>query len=99
MILVRKKEVWQWLQNQKEGQKNETRVDEVELEDSEGEEDTLIKWQDDGIESVIAIRGEMEEEIAKSTKKSRFNFHLYNMFIEVYLIQSKCKSLYTNWAN
>ena len=43
MILVRRREAWQWLQNQKEHKKN-ARVDEVELGDLEGEEEAPIKW-------------------------------------------------------
>ena len=45
------------------------RVDEVELGDLEGEEDVPIKWRDYEIETLIAIRGEMEEEFAKSARK------------------------------
>jgi hypothetical protein len=51
------------------GAQKKTRVDEVELGDSEGEEEAPIKWRDYEIETLIAIRGEMEEEFAKSTRK------------------------------
>ena len=41
-----------------------TKVDEVELGYSEGEEETPIKWQNYEIETLIIIRGKMEEKIA-----------------------------------
>jgi hypothetical protein len=44
------------------------------LGDSEGEEEALIKWRDYEIETLIAIRGEMEEEFAKSARKQGFFF-------------------------
>ena len=51
-----------------------TRVDEVELEDSEGEEEIPIKWRDYEIETLIVIRGEMEEEFAKTARKQGMHF-------------------------
>ena len=51
------------------GTQKKTKVDEMNLGDSEGEEDAPIKWRDYEIETLIAIRGEMEEEFAKSTRK------------------------------
>jgi hypothetical protein len=53
----------------KRSTKKKTKVDEVELGDSEGEEEAPIKWRDYEIETLIAIRGEMEEEFAKSARK------------------------------
>ena len=38
-----------------------TKIDEVELGDSEGEEEAPIKWRDYEIETLIAICGEMKE--------------------------------------
>ena len=54
----------------KETQKN-AKVDEVELEDSEGEEEVPIKWRNYDIKTIIAIRGEMKEEFTKLTKKKQ----------------------------
>ena len=67
MKLARRREVGQWLQNRKEHKK--TKVDEIDLGYSEGEEEAPIKWRDYEIETLIAIRGEMEEEFAKSARK------------------------------
>ena len=68
MKLARRREVGQWLQNRKE-HKKKAKVDEIDLGDSEGEEEAPIKWRDYEIETLIAIRGEMEEEFTKSTRK------------------------------
>jgi hypothetical protein len=65
--LVRRREVGQWLQKQKK-HKN-ARIEEVELVDLEGEEEAPIKWRDYEIETLIVIRGEMEEEFAKLARK------------------------------
>ena len=59
--------------NQKE-HKKKARVDEVELGDSEAEEETHIKWRDYEIETLIVIRGEIEEEFAKSARKQGIHF-------------------------
>ena len=67
MILARRKMVGQYLQNKKEHRKK-TKVDEVELGDSEGEKEAPIKWPDYGIETLIAI-DKVEEEFPKSEKK------------------------------
>ena len=52
-----------------------TRVDKIELGDSEGEEEAPIKWQNYEIETFIAIRGKMEEEFAKSARKQGIFLH------------------------
>jgi hypothetical protein len=39
------------------------------LDGSEGEKEILIKWKDYEIDTLIAIRTEVEEEFAKSTRK------------------------------
>jgi hypothetical protein len=41
----------------------------VELGDLEGEEEAPIKWRDYEIETLIAIRGEMEEKFANFGRK------------------------------
>ena len=43
--------------------------DAIELENSEGEKEIVIKWKDYEIDTLIAIHSEMEEEFAKSTRK------------------------------
>ncbi len=64
------------MQNQKPHQKK-AKVVEVDLEDSEGEEEAPIKWRDYEIETLIAIRGEMEEEFAKSARKQGMYLCIY----------------------
>ena len=51
------------------GAPKKTKVDEVKLGDSKGEEDTPIKWRYYEIETLRAICGEMEEKFAKSARK------------------------------
>ena len=55
-------------------QKKNAIVDEMKLGDSEGEEDAPIKWRYYEIETLIAIRDEMEEEFAKSARKQGIPF-------------------------
>ena len=45
--------------------------------DSEDEEEAPIKWRDYEIENIIAIRGEMEEEFAKSARKQGMYLCIY----------------------
>ena len=66
MILERKKRGRTVATKSKGAQK---KVDKMNLGDLEAEEDAPIKWRDYEIETPIAIRGEMEEEFAKSTRK------------------------------
>ena len=73
-------------------------VDEVELGDLEGEEETPIKWRNYEIETLIAIRGEMEEEFAKSTRKQGMHFIYVLSSLIFYMIKSKYKSSDTDWA-
>ena len=54
---------------------------EVDLRDSEGEEEAPVKWRDYEIETLIAIRGVMEEKFANSARKQCI--HLYIRFIVV----------------
>ena len=63
------------------------KIDEVELGDLEGEEETPIKWRDYEIETLIAICGEMEEEFAKSARKQDMNLCIKN--IDNFLINAK----------
>jgi hypothetical protein len=57
--------------------KKKAKVVEVDLGDSEGEEEAPIKWRDYEIETLIAIRGEMEEEFAKSARKQGMYLCIY----------------------
>ena len=50
----------------------------MELGDSEGEEEASIKWRNYEIETLIAVRGEMEEEFAKSARKQGMNWCIKN---------------------
>ena len=56
-------------------------MDEVDLGDSEGEEEAPIKWRDYKIETLIVIRGEMKEKFAKSARKH--GMYLYTILIVV----------------
>ena len=53
----------------------------MELGDLEGEEEALIKWRDYKTETLIAIRGEMEEEYAKSARKQ--GIYLYTRLVVI----------------
>ena len=57
--------------------KQKIKVDEVELGDSEGEEEAPINWRDYEIETLIAIRGEMVEEFTKSARKQGIYLCIY----------------------
>ena len=60
----------------------------MELEDSEGEEDTPIGWRDYDIQTLIAIRGEIEEEFAKSARKQGMYYvNVLCIMFDIYLIQ------------
>ncbi len=41
----------------------------IDLEGMEDEEDTKIKWRDFEVETLIALRGEMDEEFARAANK------------------------------
>ena len=56
-------------------------MDEVDLGDSEGEKVAPIKWRDYEIETLIVIRGEIEEEFAKFARKQ--GMYLYIRLIVV----------------
>jgi hypothetical protein len=45
----------------------------IELGSDEGEEAVVVKWKDIEVETLIAIRGEMEEEFSKTANKQGMN--------------------------
>lgn len=55
--------------------RKKAKKDTIELDnDTDTEEECPIKWRDNEIETLIAIRGEMEEEFAKSARKQGKKF-------------------------
>ena len=77
MISARRKEVDSSFKMKMSTEKK--KIDEVELGDSEGEEEVPIKWRDYEIETLIAICGEIEEDFAKSTRKQGMNSYIKNI--------------------
>jgi hypothetical protein len=65
--------------------KKRKKICEVELGDSEGEEEAPIKWRDYEIETLIAIRCEMKQKNSKSARKQDIFFCI--ILIEVYLMK------------
>ena len=53
----------------------------MKLGDSEGEDKASIKWRDYDIETLIAIRGKMEEKIVKFARKQGINSYIKNIDI------------------
>ena len=64
----------------KEGSKKVRKADVIEVGESDEEETGRMKWKDFEVHQLIAIRGEMEEEFAKSANKQGKFSEKYNFF-------------------
>jgi hypothetical protein len=58
----------------KEGAKKVSKTDVIEVGESDEDETGRVKWKDFEVHQLIAIRGEMEEEFAKSANKQGIFF-------------------------
>ena len=58
----------------KEKPKKKVKATVIELEESDEEDTTPTKWKDYEVETLIAIRGEMDEEFARTTNKQHMEF-------------------------
>jgi hypothetical protein len=57
----------------KEKAKKKGKMIKIELRSDEEEEVIVVKWKDIEVETLIAIRGEMEEEFSKTANKQGMN--------------------------
>jgi hypothetical protein len=64
----------------KEGAKKVKKADVIEVGESDEDEAGRVKWKDFEVHQLIAIRGEMKEEFAKSANKQKDIF-----FKEIYI--------------
>lgn len=69
MTMIRRKHIGHYFQNRKNHRKKNVKIDEFELGDLEGEEETPTKWRDYDIRTLIAICGKMKEKIAQLIRK------------------------------
>jgi hypothetical protein len=55
----------------------------IELGSDEEEEATVVKWKDIEVETLIAIRGKMEEEFSKTANKQGMSKHQAQFFLKL----------------